>query len=190
MNLCEDIEDDKYEAERAEFLETCEYWAGEVENNEFENTKGEFENTLLRLAHIAEQYTHVDFKSLFRGTRGITRKKATAMLKYNRSVTFDMSESVLTSWTTNPQIAERFASKNGGVVLQYNTDDLEVFLSFADLWRRMSRQEQETYRDIHLPVEEAEVLVKNPPSLTVTSRNIYRFTPDRRLRDKSGMTDY
>lgn len=173
------------EDEREEFLETCAFWSGEVQGNEFEDGyKSETEENLLAYAHIAQDYRDIHFQSLYRGTRGISRQKANAIVKYNHSMTFDLSESKMSSWTTNPQIAERFASKNGGVVLRYSVSDFEIFLSFADLWQKLSKDEKSKYRDIIVAAEENEVLIINPPSVTVTNYNIHPFTPDQRLRDR------
>ena len=169
-----------------QFLGLCDIWGETVQGNEFEDGgKSEVEAELMTLDHIAKNFRTVHFRSIYRGTRGITRQKAAAILRHNRSMTFDMSQSVLSSWTTNPSVAERFASKNGGIVLRYNVEDFKVFLSFSEIWGYLSGEEKRRYSGIDLGAEEAEILVINPPEIVVTSVNIHRFAPDNRLRDRS-----
>ena len=171
------------EDERTQFLAVCEFWTTEVQGNDYETGyKDEGEEALLAFTHLAKKYRHTHFESLYRGTRGITRQKAATIIRHNKTMTFDLSESKLSSWTTNPEVAERFASKNGGVVLRFSVSDFEIFLSFDNLWGDMTQKEQQQFNGIEIGAKESEVLVINPPSLSVSAVNIHRFTPNRYLR--------
>lgn len=170
--------------ERTQFLAACEFWATEVQANAYETGyKPEAEEVLLLFAHFAKSYATVHFGTLFRGTSGMTRRQAAAIVRYHKSKTFDLSESKLSSWTTNPQVAERFASKTGGIVLQYPAHHFKIFVSMNDVWNSMSSAEKKQFDGIHVGSSETEIIVYNPPSLVVTSNNIHRFTPDRSIYD-------
>jgi hypothetical protein len=160
-------------SQREKFLELLDFWCAEVQGNEFEyGYKNEAEPELLALEELTRPYRTVHFKMLYRGTGGISRQKASVIRRYKKQMTFDMTESVLSSWTTNPDVARDFAEKFKGTVLSYPTSTFDVFLSFSDVWHSMNQREQKDYGSIRIGASEAEVLVRHPPQLTVTYWNV------------------
>lgn len=163
---------------RDEFLEAVEIWASDMQNNDYESNKPYIEEILLRHEDIAAAYRQVEHKALFRGT-GISEDELAA-LRGGRRVTVDMSQSRLTSWSTNPEVASRFIQSyyrhfegDHAIVAAFPTQSMTVFLDFRALWAAMTRKERKTYPGIHVAVQEQEVVILHSPSFVITKENVY-----------------
>lgn len=163
---------------RGEFLAAIEIWASDMQNSDYESNKPEIEEILLRHEEIAAAYRQVEHKALFRGT-GISHGELAALRRGER-VTVDMSESRLTSWSTNPEVASRFVQSyyrhfegDHAIVAVFATSAMPVFLDFRALWAGMTKKEQKYYQGIRVAVEENEVIVQHSPEFVITKENVY-----------------